>query len=213
MLMFEKNSRILVLAPHTDDGEMGCGGTINKLVEAGHEVYYVAFSSCSESLAKGLAPDTLIHEAGNATALLGIKPENLLIHDIPVRYFSEQRQKILECLVSLKKDIQPTVIFAPSTHDIHQDHATIANEAIRAFKSSTIFAYEIVWNNLIFENRCYIEISEHNLAKKVEAIHAYKSQQLRSYMTEEFVRSLANVRGVSIQKRYAEMFDVVRMVM
>ena len=64
--------RALVLAPHTDDGEFGCGGTMARLVEAGCEVRYVAFSIATRSLPEGFAPDTLAREVREATAELGI---------------------------------------------------------------------------------------------------------------------------------------------
>ena len=54
--------RVLVLAPHTDDGEFGCGGTMARLVEAGCEVRYVAFSIATRSLPEGFLPDTLARE-------------------------------------------------------------------------------------------------------------------------------------------------------
>lgn len=48
--MLSHKKRVLVLAPHTDDGEFGCGGTITKLINEGHEVYYAAFSACQQSV-------------------------------------------------------------------------------------------------------------------------------------------------------------------
>jgi LmbE family N-acetylglucosaminyl deacetylase len=63
---------VLVLAPHTDDGEFGCGGTMARLVEAGADVRYVAFSIATRSLPEGFPPDTLAREVREATAELGI---------------------------------------------------------------------------------------------------------------------------------------------
>ena len=63
---------MLVLAPHTDDGEFGCGGTMARLVEGGAEVRYVAFSIATKSLPEGFPPDTLAREVREATAELGI---------------------------------------------------------------------------------------------------------------------------------------------
>ena len=55
--------KVLILAPHTDDGEIGCGGTIARFIEEGAEVYYVAFSSARKSLReRGLDENTLINE-------------------------------------------------------------------------------------------------------------------------------------------------------
>ncbi len=73
--------RVLVLAPHTDDGEFGAGGTMARLVEAGSQVRYVAFSIATRSLPEGFPPGTLAGEVKEATAELGIAPENLTVHD------------------------------------------------------------------------------------------------------------------------------------
>ncbi len=65
--------KVLVLAPHTDDGELGCGATMSKLVEAGCRVCYVAFSICEDSIPEGFEPDTLLRELYSATSLLGLE--------------------------------------------------------------------------------------------------------------------------------------------
>jgi len=93
--------RALVLAPHTDDGEFGCGATMARLVEEGVEVRYVAFSIATRSLPAGFAPDTLAREVRDATGELGIPPEHLTVHDFDVRTFPEHRQAILELLIEL----------------------------------------------------------------------------------------------------------------
>ena len=93
--------RVLVLAPHTDDGEFGAGGTMARLVESGAHVRYVAFSIATRSLPDGFAPDTLARELREATAELGIPEENLTVHDFDVRTFPTHRQDILELLVAL----------------------------------------------------------------------------------------------------------------
>ena len=151
--------RALVLAPHTDDGEFGCGGTMARLVEEGAEVRYVAFSIATRSLPGGLrARHARATRSRAATAELGIPAENLTVHDFDVRTFPEHRQEILELLIELWNDWQPDVVFQPSLHDIHQDHQTIAAEGLRAFKRTTILGYEIPWNNLDFAYQAYIAL-------------------------------------------------------
>ena len=93
--------RALVLAPHTDDGEFGCGGTMARLVEEGAEVRYVAFSIATKSLPDGFAPDTLAREVREATTELGIPESQLTVHDFDVRTFPARRQDILELLIAL----------------------------------------------------------------------------------------------------------------
>jgi N-acetylglucosamine malate deacetylase 1 len=203
---------IIVLAPHTDDGEFGCGATINKLIEEGHNVYYVAFSACQQSVLPNFPPDILITEVKKATQVLGIKSENLILYDFEVRTFSYHRQAILELMVGLSKTLKPDIVFMPLLDDLHQDHSTIAMEGFRAFKFSTIYSYEIPWNNVNFVNTCFYSISEENLLKKVEALLNYESQAHRIYANENFIRSLATVRGTQSGLKYAEAFQIQRLI-
>jgi len=204
--------KVLVLAPHTDDGELGCGGAIAKFIAEGAEVHYVAFSICTRSLPKHLAPDTLEKEVKAATKILGIKPDNLILYDYDVRRFKEFRQDILEELIKLKSKIDPDLVFMPTLTDIHQDHQAIAEEGLRAFKNTSILAYELPWNNLTFNTAGFIRLEESSIEKKIEALNAYDSQKHRSYLNSNFIRSLATTRGVQINAQFAEAFEVIRWV-
>jgi N-acetylglucosamine malate deacetylase 1 len=204
-------SRILVLAAHTDDGELGCGGSIARFVNEGREIFYAAFSTCAQSLPDGLPADTLANECKTATALLGIKKENLFIHDFEVRRFPAARQEILERLIVLKKQIEPDLVFVPSVHDIHQDHGIIHDEGIRAFKNTAVLGYELPWNHTRFQSNFFIRLTREELQKKIQAIKAYKSQAHRSNLQEEIILSLARVRGVHVNTEFAEAFELYRM--
>lgn len=204
--------RALVLAPHTDDGEFGCGGTIAKLIENGCEVYYTAFSACEQSVLPEFPSDILITEVKDATSELGISRSNLILLGYGVRTFNYRRQEILDDILKLKKEISPDIVFIPSTNDIHQDHFTVANEGIRAFKFSTILCYEMPWNNFVFETTAFVELSDGHLQAKLNALSKYESQKHRPYASEEFIKSLAIVRGVQIGVKYAETFEVKRVI-
>ena len=210
--MFNNFKKILILAPHTDDGEIGCGGTIAKLQAAKKTIFYVAFSTCKESLPKNLPKDTLKKELIGAASILNIKKNNLIILDYPVRYFPENRQSILEKLITLRKDINPDLVFMPSLHDIHQDHLTIAQEGLRAFKHVSILGYEDPWNMLTFDTTCFVHLSEKEIKIKIKAIQQYKSQNDKLYTKEKFIKGLAHTRGVQIGLEYAEAFEVVRWI-
>ncbi|HEX7847145.1 MAG TPA: PIG-L deacetylase family protein [Chitinophagaceae bacterium] len=205
-------SRILVLAPHTDDGELGCGGSIAKFCRENSEVHYVAFSICKKSLPAGLAEDTLEKECKAATKLLGISDGKLIFFDHEVREFSTKRQEILEELVKLNKTIQPDLVFIPSAGDIHQDHQVIHAEALRAFKNNSLLGYEMPWNQTQFNSNFFIRLSADDIAKKIKALQAYQSQAHRNYMQEKFIRSLATVRAVQCNAEYAEAFEVYKMI-
>lgn len=210
--MIEACRRALVLAPHTDDGEFGCGGTMARLVEAGCEVRYVAFSIATRSLPDGFPPDTLAREVREATAELGIPESCLTVHDFDVRTFPERRQDILELLVAMWEDFEPEIVFQPSLHDVHQDHQTIAQEGLRAFKRTTILGYEIPWNNFDFSYGAYVALEEHHIERKVAAVSRYASQQHRRYANEEYVWNLARVHGTNVSRAFAEVFQVYRIV-
>ena len=87
--------KILVLAPHTDDAELGCGATLAKFCAERKDVHYVAFSTCKKSLPAGLAEDTLEKECRAATKELGLHPGKLLFYDFEVRCFAQKKQEII----------------------------------------------------------------------------------------------------------------------
>jgi len=206
------NNRILVLAPHTDDGELGCGGTISRMVEEGSEVYYAAFSTAAESVPPPFPPDILKKEVREGTKVLGIPASNLLTYQYAVRHLPHMRQEILEELVRMKREIDPATVFLPSAQDLHQDHQTIHIEGLRAFKTVTVLGYELPWNNLSFDYRHFCVLTRAHVQTKIAALRCYQSQQHRPYTQEDFIWSWARSRGGQIMVEYAEAFDVLRWV-
>jgi LmbE family N-acetylglucosaminyl deacetylase len=204
--------RVLILAPHTDDGEFGCGGCISKWLDEGKEVYYVAFSSAEKSVPEGMPKDTLKKEVQEASKVLGIRPDNLILFDYPVREFPLYRQQILEDMIRLMTELRPELVLLPSTADTHQDHQTISQEGFRAFKKVSIIGYEMPYNNLNFTTDLFVILEEKHVVRKIEALKCYKSQFGRPYAAESFIRSLARVRGTQIGTEYAEAFEVIRWV-
>ncbi len=203
---------ILVLGPHTDDGEFGCGGTMAKFVEEGKQVYYATFSIAEESVPEGMPKDILLTEVKKASQTLGIKAEKLINFRYRVRHFPRYRQDILEDLVKLRKKLHPDLVFLPSNDDLHQDHQTIYHEGLRAFKFTRILGYEMPWNNLTITTNAFVLLEERHIEKKIAAIGCYESQVNagRRYANEEFVRSLARTRGVQSGVHYAEAFQIIR---
>src|SRR4051812_18535077 len=116
------NATVLVLAPHTDDGEFGCGGTIAKLAERGNRVVYVAFSAAEKSVSPEYPTDVLRHEVKAATRVLGVADPDCIVHRFEVRRFPEQRQEILDTMIQLSNTYRPQVVLLPSPNDTHQDH-------------------------------------------------------------------------------------------
>lgn len=193
---------ILVLAPHTDDSEFGCGGTIAKLARHGARVHVLAFSSCD-------VPE-LKQECQQACAILGAQVEVL---NFPVRRFNEQRQDILEAMIRFGRKVEPHTVFLPNTDDVHQDHQVVAAEALRAFKRCNLLGYELPWNSYRMESAAYSVLEEEHVAAKIDAMLCYKSQSERPYASGNFIRSLATVRGTAIGTIYAECFQSIRQIL
>lgn len=207
-----KAKRILVLAPHTDDGELGCGGTISRMLEEGHEVYYVAFSSCEASVPEGFPKDALVQEMHAATRVLGIPQHQVRLYNYPVRTFSESRQEILEILVGLRNELSPDYVFMPCTTSLHQDHQTISEEGLRAFKHYTCFGYDLPWDAVKFSSTAFFILDERHVEKKWLALCEYKTQNFRPYVDQGFIYGLARVRGAQIASKFAEAFELLRVV-
>jgi len=205
--------RILILAPHTDDGEIGAGGSIAKFSREGHDVHYVAFSAAEKSVPPDFPPDVLRTEVVNATQILGIPSSNLRVLNFEVRGFPSRRQDILEVMVSLQRKLSPDIVLLPNTHDSHQDHQTVASEGFRAFKYCTILGYEIPTNSVSFTSTAFVLLSDEELEMKLEALKKYKSQLHRPTVEPGFITSLARVRGGQVGAKYAEAFEVIRWIM
>jgi N-acetylglucosamine malate deacetylase 1 len=207
-----ESKKVLILAPHTDDGELGCGGTICKLIKEGHQVYYVAFSICEESVPEGFPANALEIEVKEATKVLGIPASNLIVKNYKVRKFSAVRQEILEDLVVLRNQIKPNIIFMPCSNALHQDHHTIYNEGIRAFKHNTIYGYDLPWDTVEFRTTAFFVLDQETVQTKAAALRCYKTQNFRSYVDDDFIFGLARVRGAQIATKYAEAFEAIRII-
>lgn len=211
--MINRFKKILVLSPHCDDGELGLGGTIARLIELDKEVFYVAFSSAEKSVPEGHPKDILKKEVRKATQKLGIPEENLILLDYEARVFPEHRQEILDDMIKLKSKIRPDLVFMPSTFDTHQDHEVIRQEGFRAFKKTSIFGYEELWNNITISTTGFVKLEERHIEKKISALKGYQSQSNKFYMSPDFIRSLATIRGAQINMPYAEAFEIVRLIL
>jgi len=204
--------KILVLSPHPDDGEFGCGAIIARYVDAGAQVWVQIFSLCEESLPKEFSTADIRQEAIRSWATLGVPSDHILVADYKVRRFPGERQAILEDLVARKQELDPDLVFMPSSQDIHQDHQVISQEGFRSFKQTNLLGYELVWNTIAFPAQLLFEVQSEYLQAKIDALKNYKSQEFRGYMDEQFIEALARVRGIQAGKPLAEAFEVFRLV-
>jgi N-acetylglucosamine malate deacetylase 1 len=205
--------KILLLSPHTDDVELGCGGGVTKFLEDGHDIYWVVFSTAEESLPPSMPKDSLLNEFNDVLSSYRLENTQSKIFNYQVRNLDRHRQEILEELIRIRNRFRPNLVIGPSTKDYHQDHQVVAHEMIRAFKSgSSIISYELPWNHVTFDTQLFIKLQKSHLAKKCEVLQNYKSQLMhqRNYFCEEYLYGLAKTRGIQCNAEYAEAFEVVR---
>lgn len=195
---------LLAIAPHTDDVELGAGGTLARLSEDGWGVRYVALSEVGNPALPG--------EVGRSMACLDSAFAS--VTRFPNRYFPACRQSILEYLEYIRDKIQPSLVLVPALGDVHQDHQTVTEEALRVFKAHRLLGYEQVWNQVYhpFRPGCFIRLERSHVEKKIEMLRQYRSQAHREYTRPANVRALARVRGLQAGTEYAEAFEVLRWV-
>lgn len=206
--MFE-SQRVLVIGAHTDDAELGAGGTIAKAAGAGCNVHVVALSDARDSLPAELDSDTLRREAAEAGRILGVTTTG--VKDWRVRNFPERRQEILEYLHGLGRSLKPDIVIVHSPSDRHQDHATVAHESVRAF-NCTILATVLPWNTLESNARVFVRLEIGHIRTKMRALEAFKSQKHRAYFRPDVVMAWAQASGLKARCDYAEEFEVLRII-
>ena len=197
--------KILLLAPHADDIELGCGATVAKFIEERHDILWVI-----------IAPvETLNAEHMSVTIELGLEKSKCPYFHFDVRHIYERRQELLENLFAIKSSFSPDMVIGPSLNDLHQDHRTVSEEMVRAFKNNcSVICYELPWNHISFDVQLLVRLEKRHIEKKLQMVRKFKSQfSIRSsYFSEEFVRGLSAVRGMQLGAECAEAFEIVRWV-
>jgi hypothetical protein len=204
------NNNILIISPHLDDGALGCGGTIAKLIQSGSNIHYIVFSIGEAMSTCNYSEKELIDESTKATQLLGIS--NFILKKFPVRKLGLHRQEMLEILIHLKKSLNPQMVFMPSGRSIHQDHKAVFLEGIRAFKHTSCFGYDLPWDTDSFKTECFFVLNKNQLNLKIESLSRFKSASKKIYMDKDFIYGLSRVRGTQINVEFAEAFEVIRSV-
>lgn len=196
---------VLAISPHTDDVELGAGGFIARLVEEGHHVEIIALSKGNDQ--NGALKDEFV----NAMHVLEVPKWH--VSNLPTREFYSHRQAILDLFVRYSHN-NLDLILIPSRRDVHQDHITVNQEAIRAFRHSSMLGYELSHNivGTTPEWCFYAALDENHVLKKVKALRCYKSQSAKSYMHPGLIVAISELHGSHIARPAAERFEVIRWI-
>lgn len=199
--------RILLLGAHPDDIELGCGALLHHMAKEA-DVRCVTLSDNQKN------PDlrSVKEEHYVSMAMLGVPKEKIIFGPFTTRVFPDSRQEILEYFLKLRSDFQPDLIFVHSRQDIHQDHTTMTDEALRAFRGITVLGFDVVRSSYGFFPHFLVEVTEENVNKKIEALSCYETYRDRYYFNSELTRSIMVRHGALAECPFAEGFDILRIV-
>jgi len=199
--------KVLFLGAHPDDIEIGCGALIHHIVQR-TEILCVTLSDNQKN------PDlqNVKGEHIRSMKVLGVPEESIVFGSFVTRIFPDARQEILEYFINLRKDFKPDLIFTHSKQDIHQDHNTITNESLRAFRGVTVLGYDVVRSSYDFFPHFIVAVSEEDANKKIEALAEYETYRDRYYFNSELTRSIMIRHGALAEVPFAEGFDILRIV-
>ncbi|HEY9152973.1 MAG TPA: PIG-L family deacetylase [Anaerolineales bacterium] len=199
--------RVLFLGAHPDDIELGCGALIHHIVQQ-TEVLCVTLSDNQKN------PDlkNVKDEHYRSMAVLGVPKEKVKFGPFTTRIFHDSRQDILEYFLKLRNDFKPNIIFVHSKQDVHQDHNTMTDESLRAFRGITLLGFDVVRSSYGFFPHFLVEVSEEDVSAKIEALSQYETYRDKYYFNSELTRSIMVRHGALAEVPFAEGFDILRIV-
>ncbi|MFZ3070890.1 MAG: PIG-L family deacetylase [Anaerolineaceae bacterium] len=198
---------VLFLGAHPDDIELGCGALIADIIDQ-TRLYCMTFSDNK----KNPELQNLLNEHYVSMRTLGLGDDQIEVGSFETRRFPDYRQEILEKLLQLKRQLSPEIVFVHTAQDIHQDHITVTQEALRAFRGTTVLGYDVLRSSYGFFPHFLVEVSEAGVLKKIAALAEYTTYATRYYFSEEVIRATAIRHGALAERPYAEGFDIIRIV-
>ena len=199
--------KVLFLGAHPDDIEIGCGALIHHIVEQ-TDILCVTLSDNQKN------PDlkNVKDEHLRSMKVLGVPDEKVVFGPFTTRVFPDARQEILEYFLDLRRNFEPDLIMTHSRHDVHQDHLTMTEEALRAFRGITVLGFDVVRSSYGFFPHFLVEVTEEDVEKKIEALSQYETYRDRYYFNSELTRSIMVRHGAVAEIPFAEGFDILRIV-
>lgn len=217
----EKKDRILVICAHPDDEIIGCGGTIAKYSQSGHEIYTIIFSYGEGShpwLKETNVINTRIKESHSAGKVVGTKETFFIgVADGSFSLDIEKRPIIIDTLKDLIIKINPNKIFTHSFDDVmYYDHRSTYDTVIKVLKrinfKGEVYTFNI-WNPINLRKRnlpkLVIDITD-TFSKKIKALGMFKSQKVALIQLTPVVYIRAFFHGLTKGFKFAEIFYKIK---
>jgi LmbE family N-acetylglucosaminyl deacetylase len=196
--------RVLCVGAHSDDIEIGCGGTVLRMIEQSKSItfYWLVLSSSS----------TRAKEAQRSanTFLSSARDKTVVVKSFRDGFLPYLGLAVKECFEELKKAFNPDVIFTHSRHDLHQDHRLVCELTWNTFRNHLILEYEIPkYDADLRSPNCFVPLSDAQARKKVKSLmRHFATQQNKQWFSEDLFYGLMRLRATEAASptRYAEAF-------
>ena len=201
----------MCLGAHSDDVEIGCGGTVLRWLEEhpGLEVYWAVLSSSRERKKEALKSAGLF--------LKGARKGKVLVEDFRDGFFPYDGAAIKEYVETLKKRFSPDIILTHYRHDRHQDHRVVSDLTWNTFRGELILEYEIPkYDGDLGQPNLFVPLSHSLCRKKIEYIlDVFKTQRSKDWLTEDTLQAILRLRGVECHapQKWAEAFYCRKMIL
>lgn len=196
--------QVLCLGAHSDDIEIGCGGTILKLVENFPDlsVHWVVFAANERRKEEAIASAN--------TFLKGVSQKTIVVKEFRDGFFPYVGAEIKEFFEQLKKEVSPDLVLTHYRHDRHQDHRLISDLTWNTFRNQMILEYEIMkYDGDLGSPNVFVHLNESIVQRKITYLmEHFPSQSHQHWFTEETFSSILRLRGVesNAPNKYAEAF-------
>jgi len=203
--------RVLCLGAHCDDIEIGCGGTILKVVRATQNliVHWVVFSSDPER-------EQEARDSANAF-LAETARKTVVIHNLRDGFFPYIGAKVKECFEQLKHEFSPDLIFTHYREDLHQDHRIVSELTWNTFRNHLILEYEIPKYDGDFGSpNVFVSLDDELCQRKAHYLLEYfKTQRGKPWFSRDLFSAVLRLRGMEANAltRHAEAFYCRKMLL
>ncbi len=205
-------SHILCLGAHADDIEIGCGGTVLRLLQIGGGRISVDWVVLS-------APGRRSTEAnrGAETFLRQAKAARVIIEDFRMSYFPYVGAELKERFDALGGEVSPDLVLTHNGDDVHQDHRVVSELTWNTFRDHLILEYEIPkYDGDLGRPNVFVHLDEETSRMKVESLlTVFESQRSKPWFSEDLFMAMLRLRGMESRSPsgFAEAFYGRKMVL
>lgn len=184
--------RALVLGAHSDDAEIGCGGTILQLIADG------TIGSVCWVVLSGQGPRIEEARASAEAMLEGVPERDIRQPGFRDGFFPYDGADIKGFFEDLKRDLEPDLILTHQRHDLHQDHRITCELTWNTFRNHLVLEYEVPkYDGDMGRPNLYVPIDEEIRRRKIDHLMAhFATQASRHWFKEELFSGLLRLRGM-----------------